>query len=217
MVLFSDLDHTLKSPEDPMVLATNLLAVRKWRAAGHNLVITTRHNYAELDTILPDWQKFVDYIITDDGGAIFSHQGKCIYACRLELRLVRAIQSLICDCGLPISYGIDRCSIELLLGETIIKLRIYFRTETLFHRYKERIEQQSWPIQVLSWPKPISGKLPSGASLSQFFGFLDIIPEHDGQERAREWLTHTIYPEQHIISTKDYATESVANLIYWHL
>lgn len=216
MVLFSDLDHTLQSPEDPMVLATNLLAVRKWRAAGNSFIIVTEHSYPELDNILPDWQKFANYAITDNGGVIFSNQDQCIYICRLELRLVRAIQSLVCDRGLPMSYGIDRCSIELLLGEAIIKLRLYFRTETLYYRYRERIEKQNWPIKVLPWPHSISGYLPGGTNLNQFFGFLDIIPEHSGREQAMEWLTQAIYPEQHIIATDETAT-SVADLIYWHL
>lgn len=201
-----------------MVLAINLLAVRKWRAAGNQFVITTRHSFSALDELLPDWQKFVDYAITEDGGAIFTRQGECIYTCPLELRLVRAIQSLVCDCALPISHGIDRCSIELLLSETIIKLRLYFKTETLYERYSERIRQQNWPIQVLPHIGPITGQLPGGTDVSQFFGYLDIIPEAGGDEAALNWLTRTIYAhQQHLIINEHTTQERVADIIYQHL
>lgn len=217
MVLFCDLDHTLQSSEEPMVLATNLLAVRKWRAAGNKFVITTRHGYSTLDELLPDWQKFVDYAITEDGGAIFTHRSECVYTCPLELRLVRAIQSLVCDRALPMNHGINRCSVELLLGEAIIKLRLYFRTEALYTRYKERIEWQNWPIQLLSHIGTFTGQLPGGTNISQFFGFLDIIPQNGSQEAAVAWLKQVKYPKEQVLAADQHTSESVANLIYQHL
>lgn len=203
MVLFSDFDGTLKSSEDTMVLSENLLAVRKWRAAGHKFVIVTGRNHAVINDILPDWQKFVDYLIMDNGGAIFSQQDQLVHIFQLKHSLVRDIQSLICNRALPISYSAERCSIELLLGEKAIKLRLYFKTETWFRRCQAHLEDKNWPIKILPWPKPGFSKLPGGTDPSQFFGFLDIVPQDSGKECAIQWLIDTQYPRENVLTVGD--------------
>lgn len=182
-IIFSDFDDTLRQ-ENPSILVENLRAIREWRHDGNLLVVVTGHNHAVLDQILPNWQKLIDYIITDNGGAIFSSRDQLIYVHELQRRLIHQVQSLVCDRAISLSYSPYRHSIELMLGETAIKLRLWFKTEQHFRIYKDRIERQNWPIKVLPWIGAGFSKLPSGASTEQFFGFLDIVPIDGGKECA---------------------------------
>lgn len=120
----------------------------------------------------------------DNGGAIFSNADELIYVNELPRRLIYQIQSLVCDRALPLSYSPGRCSIELMLAETAIKLRLWFRTEYHMTIYQNRIASQNWPIKILPWIGAGFSKLPSGASTEKFFGFLDIVPEDGGKECA---------------------------------
>lgn len=182
-IICSDFDGTLKQ-DDPSVLERNLRAVQTWRDAGNIFIIVTGRNHAVLDQILPNWQNLIDYAIMDNGGAIFSNRDEIIYIHELRYSLIRRIQSLVCDRALPLSYSPYRCSIELLLGETAIKLRLWFRTEHHFSWYKKRIEDQGFPVKILPWIGAGFSKLPSGASTEQFYGFLDIVPFDSGKECA---------------------------------
>lgn len=203
MVLFSDHDGTFASKDDPTVLSGNLLAVHHWRNRGHKFVIVTGRNHAVINDILPNWQEYVDYLIMDNGGAIFSQQDQLVHIFQLKRSLIRDIQSFVCDRALPISYSAERCSIELLLGEKAIKLRLYFKSQTWFERYQAHLEAKNWPIKVLPWPKPGFSKLPSGKDPSQFYGFLDIVPQNSGKECAIQWLIDTQYPTEQIITVGD--------------
>lgn len=195
MLICSDFDGTLRQ-KDPHVLAQNLQAVKEWRTAGNLFAIVTGRNHAVVDQILPDWQNLVDYLVMDNGGAIFSNHDQLIYVNELERRLIRQIQSLVCDRATPLSYSPYRCSIELMLSETAVKLRLWFRTERHFYIYQERIQAQAWPIKILPWIGAGFSKLPSSANTSQFFGFLDIVPADSGKECA---IAQLINQEDHYI------------------
>lgn len=204
-VIFSDFDGTLKQ-EKPDVLTKNLRAAQEWRHAGNLFVIVTGHNHAILDQILPNWQNLVDYIIIDNGGAIFSNTDALIYVNKLPRHLIRKIQSLVCDRALPLSYSPYRSSIELMLTETAIKLRLWFQTEQRFQTYKDRIEKQGWPIKILPWIGAGFSKLPSSASTEKFFGFLDVVPEDSGKEHAIAQLINLMswdYAPDDIITVGD--------------
>lgn len=184
MILCSDFDGTLSQKQNPSVLASNLKAVQAWRNAGHIFVLVSGRNHGVIDQILPGWQTKIDYMILDNGGAIFSNCNELIYVNELKRNLIREIQKLVCNNALPISYSPERCAIELMLDEVAIKLRLWFRTEEHFYTYQQRLENQNWPIKVLPWIGAGFSKLPSGADTSQFFGFLDIVPENGGKECA---------------------------------
>ncbi len=203
MVICSDFDGTLNSSTDPLVLSTNLLAVRKWREAGHAFVLVTGRNHAIISSILPDWQKYIDYLIMDNGGATFSNQDQLIHVYKLERSLIYAIRSLVCNRAMPISYSPERCSIDLMVGETAIKLRLYFRTEELLKRCHAQIEDQNWPIKVLPWLKPGFSKLPDGTNPNRFYGFLDIVHKDSGKECAIQRLVNIKYPQSDIITIGD--------------
>lgn len=216
MILCSDFDSTLKQ-EDPLIFEENLRAVKNWRNAGNLFVIITRHNHAVLDQILPNWQSLVDYTIMDSGGAIFSNQNELVHINELSRSLIRKIQSLVCDRATPISYSPYRCSIELMLTETAIRLRLWFKTEPRFRSCKSRIEAQGWPVKVLSQIGTDFSTLPSGASTERFYGFLDIVSTDSGKDEAIAQLSNIISrsEEQTIIVNNN--SYSIANIIYRHL
>lgn len=198
MILCSDFDSTLKQ-EDPLIFEENLRAVKNWRNAGNLFVIITRHNHAVLNQILPNWQSLVDYIIMDSGGAIFSNQNELVHINELSRSLIRKIQSLVCDRATPISYSPYRCSIELMLTETAIRLRLWFKTEPRFRSCKSRIEAKGWPVKVLSQIGTDFSTLPSGASTERFYGFLDIVPTGSGKDEAIAQLISIIGDRKSVV------------------
>ncbi len=215
MILCSDFDSTLKQ-EDPLIFEENLRAIKTWRSAGNLFVIITRHNHAVLNQILPNWQSLVDYIIMDSGGAIFSNQNELVHINELSRSLIRKIQSLVCDRATPISYSPYRCSIELMLTETAIRLRLWFKTEPRFRSCKSRIGAQDWPVKVLSQIGTDFSTLPSGASTERFYGFLDIVPTSSGKDEAIAQLISIIGAEEQTIII-DNNSYNIANLIHRHL
>lgn len=104
MIIFSDFDGTLRSPDDPSVLDTNLFAIRKWRNAGNTFIIVTSHNLATIEEILPDWRELANFIIVDNGKAIFSHQNRLVYSCETEHGTTKAIKQLIKICHFTESH-----------------------------------------------------------------------------------------------------------------
>ncbi len=212
MILCSDFDSTLKQ-EDPIIFKENLRAVKNWRNAGNLFVIVTGHNHAVLNQILPNWQSLVDYIIMDSGGAFFSNQNELVHINELSRSLIRKIQSLVCDRAAPISYSPYRHSIELMLTETAIRLRLWFKTEPRFRSCKSRIEAQGWPIKVLSQIGTDFSTLPSGASTERFYGFLDIVSTGSGKDEAIAQLISIIGAEEQTIII-DNNSYNIANLIH---
>lgn len=216
MVIYNDLDNIFGSG-NPHFSKKDLQAIQTWRSAGNLFVIVTGHNHAVLDQILPNRQSLVDYIIMDSGGAIFSNQNELVHINELSRSLIRKIQSLVCDRATPISYSPYRCSIELMLTETAIRLRLWFKTEPRFRSCKSRIEAQGWPVKVLSQIGTDFSTLPSGASTERFYGFLDIIPISSGKDEAIAQLANIISgsKEQAIIINNNSC--DIANLIYRYL
>lgn len=203
MTICSDFDGTLNNAHNPNVLKKNLQAIQTWRAHNYQFVVVTGRNHAVLKKILPHWQNQIDYIITDNGGAIFSNQDQLLYVCELPLQLIRQIKNLVCDQAVPIVYSPELCTIELMLGETAIKLRLYFRTQRQYERYQAQITAQNWPIQILPWPKPGFSKLPGGTDPSQFYGFLDIVPQVSGKENAIAQLANLVQLSSPILTIGD--------------
>lgn len=216
MIIYDDLDNIFGSG-NPHFSKKDLQAIQTWRNAGNLFVIVTGYNHAVLDQILPNWQSLVDYIITDNGGTIFSNQNELVHINELSRSLIHQIQSLVCDRATPISYSPYRCSIELMLTETAIKLRLWFKTEPRFRSCKSRIEAQAWPIKVLSQIGTDFSTLPSGASTERFYGFLDIIPISSGKDESIAQLANIISEseEQAIIVNNNSC--GIADLIYHHL
>lgn len=215
MIIYDDLDNIFGSG-NPHFSKKDLQAIQTWRNAGNLFVIVTGYNHAVLDQILPNWQSLVDYIITDNGGAIFSNQNELVHINELSRSLIRQIQSLVCDRATPISYSPYRCSIELMLTETAIKLRLWFKTEPRFRSCKSRIEAQGWPVKVLSQIGTDFSALPSGASTERLYGFLDIIPISSGKDEAIAQLSNIISGSEEqtiIVNSNSY---SIADIIYRH-
>lgn len=190
--IYDDFDTLV--PQSPQAAEQYLHTIQNYRNRNRNpnktLVLVTKHSYATVNQLLPNWGELVDYLIADHGGAIFSCHHELIYIHELEHRIIRQVQSLVCDCALPISYSPYRCSIELMLGETAIKLRLWFKTKRRFQVYKDRLARQNWPIRIQPQIGTDFSQLPSGKSTNHFFGFIDILPSNGGNNQAIAYLHH---------------------------
>ncbi len=67
MILVTDFDNTLYSHSDPQVLINNLQVAQSFRQAGNKFVLATGRNASSLSRVLPDFNKYFDYIILDNG------------------------------------------------------------------------------------------------------------------------------------------------------
>lgn len=182
MLICSDFDGTINIPKSPSVLTQNLQAIQNWRAAGHYFAIITGRNHATIDHILPGWKNLVDYIIFDNGGAIFSHHDQLICINELDPQISESIQDFVRGQAVAISYSAYCNAFALPTNEATIKLRLYCYTEEKLWDLQQTLETQNWPIKVLPWPKRGFSNLPDGTDVSQFFGFLDIVPANSGKE-----------------------------------
>lgn len=178
MLILNTIDDILYS--NPQLLKDHLKTARLLYGR-QPFVATTAHDYNTINHLLPYWQQFIDYLVTDDGSVVFSQQGQLVYVCKLEQRLVRQLQSLVCDRAQPISYSPYRHSISLMLGEITTKLRFQFRSEQQLHNCHERIMNHDWPIVV-------SSHLENPPKTSEFCGYLDIVPATRNRQQAIDEL-----------------------------
>lgn len=203
VLLFSDFDGTLRQNNEETVSEENLEAIRKWRAAGNIFVIVTGRHHSVINKKLPGWEKLVDYLIMDNGGAIFSNADTLIHYYKFERGIIRTIRSTTHNYAKTFVYSPERISIELMLGEIPIKLRLYCKTEERYARCKNRIEDLNLPIKVIAWPKPGFSKLPNGENPEDYPFVLDIVSGRSGKAQAIEWLIEREFPNEKIISIGD--------------
>lgn len=183
MLLCTDFDGTLRIPETPATLDANLLALTKWREAGNYACLITGRNYSVLPDILPEWRVFFDYLVTDNGGAIYDHQGDLVITNPFPKNHIETVLAVIPSDILPVYYYPNHYTINPYPRHQPIKLRLWFHDlDELWskHRY---FESSVFFLKSLPWPKPGYSPLP-GVDLSQYCGFIDLIPSNSGKEVA---------------------------------
>lgn len=186
MILCTDFDGTLRDLNDPAILDTNLTSLKSWREAGNQAYLITGRTYTVLGEILPDWATYFDYVATDNGGAIFHQKGYLLASFPFQTSDVDDILAIIPDGTLPVFYYPYSLSTERLPDQTPIKIRVWFHTLDDLWSEHHYLSSNFTEIKSLPWPKPGFSQLP-GVDLTQYPGFIDLVPETSGKENA---ITH---------------------------
>lgn len=187
MILCSDFDGTLRDPGDPTVLKTNLEALKDWGATGNHACLITGRNHSVLPIILPDWQNYFDYIATDNGGAIFNRSDKLVVKYPFPNGVITNILNDVAKNILPVFYYPDSFTTSYQPYSHPIKLRLWFHNLDALWAYHQNYSSNFPDVKSLPWPKPGFSPLP-GVDLSQYHGFIDLVPRRSGKEYAVQYF-----------------------------
>lgn len=91
MILITDFDNTLYSHSDPQVLIDNLQVAQSFRQAGNKFVLATGRNASSLSRVLPDFNKYFDYIILDNGAFCLGQDNEIVFQYAIPEEIARSI------------------------------------------------------------------------------------------------------------------------------
>lgn len=186
-LLFTDFDGTLTQHQSPDILTANLLALQHWQRAGNEAILVTGRNHSVLPQILPSWKSYFAYIITDNGGAIFDQTDHLCLSRPFSDQLLETViastdPDILIAFYTPYSFAAQRPT-----DQEIIKLRLWFKNLEHLWSVQHFLCTGIIPVKSLPWPKSGFSKLP-GVDLSQYCGFLDLVPKTSGKELAISWI-----------------------------
>lgn len=204
MLFCTDFDGTLNDPNDLSVIHSNLLALSTWRQAGNYACLVTGRNYSVIPSILWRWEKYFDYLITDNGGAIYDNRERLILQYRFSPDLIDIILDSISDDVLPAyyythDYTADR---NRYADQIPIKLRLWFRSLNQLWSEQHRFETEFPEVKSLPWPKPGFSPLDN-IDLSKYCGFVDLVPQRSGKESSIQRLAKKLFLGDDIITVGD--------------
>ena len=187
MLLCSDFDGTLRDPHDKTVLKRNLIAIHRWRNAKHRFAIVTGRSFSVLKQKLPNWDTVVDYVISDNGGAIYCNDGNLLYMASFDRAIMQEVVNLATNQtvpALPVYYGPSRNAMttDVFTPKGIIKLRLYCDSLESMWSHQTQIDQKGWPVKTLPWPRYGYSPLPNGEPPERYPAFLDVVPATSGKE-----------------------------------
>lgn len=188
MLLCADFDGTLNIHDCPEAFERNLQAVRRWREAGHDFGLTTGRNMSVLKQIFPNWPNEVDFVVTDNGGAIFGHEDEPWRVQSLKRGMISCVERLAGANAQPAYYTVFGYGIRYPEELDVIKLRLWFLSIQEALTVRGKLETQfEEKIQVLPWLRQGYSPL-EGVDLSQYAGFLDIVSMKAGKQNAIEFV-----------------------------
>lgn len=201
-VLCCDFDGTLRQGEK--VSEENLEALKTWRENGHVAAIITGRNYAKFQEIFPDWQKYVDYLITDNGGATFSNLGTLEGFNYFEKDQVQKVLQASPRASAATYYYTKFCSSESLTFEVEIKIRRWYATlEPLWEDLKAVEAMNELEAKALPWPRKAYSNV-EGIEVGNYAGFIDFVPAKSGKEDSiKQLLESKAYRDADVIVVGD--------------
>lgn len=95
MILVTDFDNTLYSHSNPQVLTDNLRTAQSFRQAGNKFVLATGRNASSLGRVLPDYDKYFDYVILDNGAVCLNRNNEIVFQYTIPEEMARGISQRI--------------------------------------------------------------------------------------------------------------------------
>lgn len=170
-ILFSDFDWTLCPHGDQEQFTKNLAAIEEWHNAGNEMGVATGRNVVSLEGIFPNYRKYIDYAVLNDGSEIYNRDKK-VASIKLRRGLVQELKATIDSFSLTgemaiISYDDEEAT--QTIGKSANKIRLWFEDQddcayasrTLAEYYYERIKlltyykvKENFDTRAFSWVKP---------------------------------------------------------------
>ena len=205
MILVTDFDNTLYSRSDSQVLVNNLQAAQSFRQAGNKFVLATGRNVSSLGRVLPDFDKYFDYVILDNGAVCLNQNNEVVFQYTIPEEIARNISQMISDeYGNEVAFVYYHSAKEWpTLDHDTTKLRCWTTNVNIGSNILEMVNQ-NYDRQVRSF-------LAKEASLSsvkwidegeRFHSFVDIMSKEAGKENAIHRLISS-FPDETIITVGD--------------
>lgn len=197
-LLVCDFDRTFYRQDG--AFAENLAASQRWQDSGNMFVVVTGRNLSRLEEVFPDWKGKVDFLITDNGGAVFDRYGSLKLFGYFANGEIDKMLWLVGSDALPVYYYMDFFSTEILPYEVPLKIRLWYHDAGRLWEHKRRLEGEV-RVKVLPHPEPdVTPETGSG----KFAGFLDVVPNDSGKEGALAKLCEVLkYEREEVIAVGD--------------
>lgn len=194
MILVCDIDGTFWQHFDAdfEIYKQNAAAAKRWREAGHRLILATGRGIPSMRRAFPDIVEYADYLITDNGSFTTNlATNKLIDEIVFEPRQIGKITSFARDLYpeslMLISYHGYLQEYRYPLA-AIGKIRTWTRdgelAENLYHRFEEEFGPDALKLHVERNALPSSLPWVSSA----YKAFVNITPSESGKEQALERL-----------------------------
>lgn len=205
MILVTDFDNTLYSRSDPQVLMDNLQVAQSFRQAGNKFVLASGRNASSLGRVLPDFDKYFDYVILDNGAVCLSQSKDVVFQYAIPEETARSIsQRILEEYGNEVAFVYYHSAKEWpALDHDTTKLRCWTTNVKIGSDILEMVNQ-NYGRQVRSF-------LAKEAFLSsvkwidegeRFHSFVDIMSKEAGKENAIHRLA-AIFPDETIVAIGD--------------
>ena len=202
MILFSDFDHTFYFREKPEQTKQNILALRRWKMAGHQFVLATGRDYSSLkNTVGPAFMPACEYLILDGGSIVCDNQGKLIRTFAFSPEVIYSIeQAVSSDPNHPvIAYFSPNSMVFESTTRQVTKIRIWFENPDAMASLIDSLK--TLPVLVFTDSDP----LPSPHwQLEGKHSFIEVIPENSGKQKGVETIISMLnIPPEQVITVGD--------------
>ena len=194
MILVCDIDGTFWRHSDRNFEAykKNVAAAKRWRGAGHQLILATGRGILSMRRSFSDAPEYADYLITDNGSFTTDlSSGKLIDEIVFEPRQIGKITAFARDLFperlMLISYHGYLQEYRHPLA-AIGKIRAWMLDGELAEKLHDRLEQEfgSGMLQLHVERNALPSSLPWVSS--DYKAFINITPQESGKEQALKRL-----------------------------
>ena len=206
MIVISDFDDTLCPRDNAELFQKNLIAIQEFRQAGNQFCLATGRGHASLERIWPDYDKYLDYIILDNGAMCFNSDGKAVFEYTipedLTLQLSQNIASKFVDEIALVYYYNSREWPEI--GKNITKVRCWTTSISVGDEVLNDILSKEYHgiIQAYLAKNIVMSSCDWISEPEKYRAFVDIMSIQAGKENAINQLL-SILPQENVITIGD--------------
>ena len=200
MIIFSDFDRTLFFADDELKTRTNLDAIAKWRARGHQFCITTGRSAISVTRVMPTAEKLCNYFIVDGGSIILSNTQEILDFLSFDPQTILSILNFSQKLPEPPTIFYYTISSENTTPTTknVTKLRLWFENIDTFPAITKQIREL---FPVFAFHQPATSHY---SELAKYRGFIEITPVECGKHNAIKRLQENLnIPTNEIITIGD--------------
>ncbi len=205
MILVTDFDNTLYSHSDQQILIGNLQASRRFRQTGNKFVLATGHNASSLGRVLPNFDKYFDYVILDNGAVCLNQSDEVVFQYTIPEEVAQSIsQSILRKYSDEVAFVYYHSAKEwATLDHDTTKLRCW-ATDVKVGNDVLALVNRNYGDKVKSF-------LAKEATMSsvkwiddgeRYHSFVDIMSKEAGKENAIRHLA-SVFPDEEIIAIGD--------------
>ncbi len=205
MILVTDFDNTLYSHSDPHVLINNLQASEIFRQNGNKFVLATGRNISSLNRVLPNFYKYFDYIILNNGAICLHQNRETIFQYTIPANITQNISHDILqqfnDNATFVYY--DGTKEWPVLDHGITKLRCWITNPQIGNEVLRLISQKySNRVKSFLAKEAVMSSVNWINNAERYRSFVDIMSKDAGKENAIRRLVSK-FPDEDVVTIGD--------------